>query len=73
MGKKRNFIPKQNTYDLLVGTLSIGIPSYWFKSVAREIRAKRFEILLKHLHSECNQDLIFFISNVGKGCDPSSL
>ena len=27
MGKKRNFIPKQNTHDLLVGTLSIGIPS----------------------------------------------
>ena len=26
-GKKRNFIPKQNTHDLLVGTLSIGIPS----------------------------------------------
>ena len=25
--KKRNFIPKQNTHDLLVGTLSIGIPS----------------------------------------------
>ena len=25
-GKKRNFIPKQNTHDLLVGTLSIGIP-----------------------------------------------
>ena len=28
MGKKRNFIRKQNTHDLLVGTLSIGIPSY---------------------------------------------
>ena len=28
MGKKRNFIPKQNTHDLLVGTLSIGIPSF---------------------------------------------
>ena len=27
MGKKRNFIPKQNTHDLLVGTLSMGIPS----------------------------------------------
>ena len=27
MGKKRNFIPKQNTHDLLVGTLSIGIRS----------------------------------------------
>ena len=27
MGKKGNFIPKQNTHDLLVGTLSIGIPS----------------------------------------------
>ena len=27
MGKKKNFIPKQNTHDLLVGTLSIGIPS----------------------------------------------
>ena len=26
---------------------------YWFKSVVRELRAKRFEILLKHLHSEC--------------------
>ena len=26
MGKKRNFLPKQNTHDLLVGTLSIGIP-----------------------------------------------
>ena len=25
--EKRNFIPKQNTYDLLVGALSIGIPS----------------------------------------------
>ena len=27
MGKKRNFIPKQNTHDSLVGTLSIGMPS----------------------------------------------
>ena len=27
MGKRRNFIPKQNTHDLLVGTLSIGMPS----------------------------------------------
>ena len=27
MGKKKNFIPKQNTHDSLVGTLSIGIPS----------------------------------------------
>ena len=44
-----------------------------FKSVVRELRAKRFEILVKHLHSECNQDLIFFNSNVGKGCDPSSV
>ena len=25
--KKRNFIPKQNSHDLLVGTLWIGIPS----------------------------------------------
>ena len=25
--KKRNSSPKQNTHDLLVGTLSIGIPS----------------------------------------------
>ena len=43
------------------------------KSVARELRAKRFKILLKHLHSECSQDLIFLNSNVGKGCAPSSL
>ena len=28
--KKKNFIPKQNTHDLLVGTLSIGIPSVEF-------------------------------------------
>ena len=29
LGKKGiKFIPKQNTHDLLVGTLSIGIPSY---------------------------------------------
>ena len=27
MGKKRNFLPKQNAHDLLVGTLSTGIPS----------------------------------------------
>ena len=27
MGKKRNFLPKQNTRDLLVGALSVGIPS----------------------------------------------
>ena len=31
MGKKRNSSPKQNTHDLLVGTLSIGIPSYILK------------------------------------------
>ena len=30
MGKERNFIAKQNTHDLLVGTLSIGIPSCSF-------------------------------------------
>ena len=30
MGKKRNFIPKQNTHDLRVGTLSTGILSYIF-------------------------------------------
>ena len=30
--KKRNFIPKQNTHDLLVGTLSIGIPSNFSKN-----------------------------------------
>ena len=29
--KKRNFIPKQNTHDLLVGTLSIDIPSFIVK------------------------------------------
>ena len=27
---------------------------YWFTSVVRELRAKRFEILVKYLHSECN-------------------
>ena len=26
-GEKKNFIPMQNMHDLLVGTLSIGIPS----------------------------------------------
>ena len=30
MGKKRNFLPKQNTHDSLVGTLSIGIPSFMY-------------------------------------------
>ena len=30
--EKRNFIPKQNTHDLFVGTLSIGIPSLVFVS-----------------------------------------
>ena len=34
MGKKRNFLPKQNTHDLLVGTLSIGIPTLFFKLVS---------------------------------------
>ena len=36
-GKKRNFIPKQNTHDLLVGALSIGIPSnnLYFKRVTQ--------------------------------------
>ena len=42
MGKKRNFIPKQNTHDLLVGTLSIGIPSYYNKGLRPdEIRTRR--------------------------------
>ena len=37
MGKKRNVIPKQNTHDLLVGTLSIGIPSSvsWNKALGK--------------------------------------
>ena len=34
-GKKRNFIPKQNTHDLLVGTLSIGIPSCIYAQATR--------------------------------------
>ena len=38
MGKKKNFIPKQNTHDLLVGTLSIGIPSY--KSTRERVDSK---------------------------------
>ena len=47
---------------------------YWFKSVVRELRAKRFEILLRHLHSEC----VIRISSSstlmwGKGYDPSSV
>ena len=29
MLEKRNSIPMQNTHDLLVGTLSIGIPSFF--------------------------------------------
>ena len=39
MGKKRNFIPKQNTHDLLVGALSIGVPSnnLYFKRVTLRI------------------------------------
>ena len=42
-GKKRNFIPRQNTHDLLVGTLSIGIPSskgVQKKSVKMELKMR---------------------------------
>ena len=37
MGEKKNVIPKQNKHDLLVGTLSIGIPSSvsWNKALGK--------------------------------------
>ena len=53
--EKRNFIPKQNTHDLFVGTLSIGIPSYnnnmvtfVTKQSVMEVETKPFNIRFKY-------------------------
>ena len=60
---QRNFIPKQNTHDLLVGTLSIGIPSLnscliqgqWKSVVWWLVKSQSFWVLLMTTALSCVQ------------------
>ena len=49
--KKKKFIPMHNTYDLLVGNLSIGIPSFRIRLRTRISLARPFRDLKSLLRS----------------------
>ena len=55
MGKKRNFIPKQNTNDLLVGTLLIGIPSLSHNAMLPTILSSWREHVSLHFEWTCDR------------------